>query len=426
MEKAEATTNEHFPFNAVIIIRISSGPAKKTLQSLLQYLQRRHPLLGVHIHKEKNRYFFVSEGTPAIPLKVVKRQTNDHWQQVAEEELNRDFDMFTGPLIRFTYLLGSGSKKESEIVISIQHAIMDAVSAANLIHEILSFFRETESGGSVEEVKTMEPLPSVEAFFPPSFKGLRRKWNTFLFVLRQIGDEFRYRVRTRGQRKPPVHPTGKCKILPMKLSKELTTALIKCSRKKRITVNNLLTAAIIMAAHKHLYDGQKRPLRHFNTADLRPYLIPPLDNQYFGSYFAMMMFTVGMKENPKVWELAREINDFVHASLKRGDKFGANLLSYQMMRTLFRYRSFRMANTALSYTGSILMEKNYGSIEVQDIHAFVSNFVLGPEYTALVKLFDNHIYWDILYLDSDMDHEQAKVIADEIRTILESAAKEES
>ena len=96
------------------------------------------------------------------------------------------------------------------------------------------------------------------------------------------------------------------------------------------------------------------------------------------------------------------------------------------MQVVFRFKSFRMAATAMSFTGPVMLGKKYGKIGIQDIHAFVSNFVVGPEYTALVNLFDNHIYWDILYLDSDMDHEQAVVIADEIRTILDSAVKEES
>jgi hypothetical protein len=429
MEMAEATTNEHFPFNAVIILRVTNGPSRETLKKLLEYLQHRHPLLGVHIHKEKNRWFFVSEDTPAIPLNAAARQDSDHWQHAAEEELNREFDIFTGPLVRFTYLTGSGSKKESEIIITFQHAIMDAISGGHLLHEILAFCEVIESGGSIEKFKLVEPLPllpPVEAFFPPAFKGIRRKWHTFLFVLRQMGDEFRFRRRTKGKRKAPIHPAGKGKILPMKLSKETTAALMKASRKKKVTLNNLLTAAILIATHKHLYNGETRPLRHINTADLRPYLNPPLDPQYFGSYFAMMMFTVGMKENPGVWELAREISDLVYSSLKRGDKFCANLLSYRMMRTLFRFKSFRMAAAAMSYTGPVMLQKNYGKMELQNFHAFVSNFVVGPEYTALVNLFDDHIYWNILYLDSDMDHEQAGVIADEIRTILESAVKEDS
>jgi hypothetical protein len=423
MEMAEAITNDYYAFNAVIILRITNGPSEETLKTVLQELARRQPLLRVHIHKEKNWFYYVIEDTPGISLKVVERQNNRHWQQVVEEELNTRFDMFTGPLVRFTYLSGPGSK-ESEIIITFQHSIMDAVSGGNFIHEILSFCREIESNGSIKELNILEPLPPVEVFFPPAFQGFRRKWNLFLFFFRQMGDEFRYRLRIRGKRTPPIHAAGKNKILPVKYSKELTDALIKGSRQKRITLNNLLTAAFLMAVHKHLYNGEKIPLRHINTADLRPYLNPPLDAQYFGSYFAMMRFTVGMKENPQVWEFAREFGDINYFSLKRGDKFSVNLLSYQMMRMLFRFKSFRMASTAMSFTGPVRVEKKYGKIEVRDIHGFASNFVVGPEYSALVRLFDDHIYWDFLYLDSDMDHEQAGVIADEIHKILESAVKE--
>jgi len=384
--------------------------------------------LGVHVEKEKGRYLFVSEGTPAIPLKVVERRDNDHWREVVEDELNKNFDMFTGPPARVTYLEGSGSQAESEIIVTMQHSVVDAVAGTALLEEILSFCEEIEIHGSIDsggELKPFEPLPSVDALFPPAFKGFRRKWKIFLFMLRQMGDEFLFQWRSRGKRKPPVHPSGRCKILPMELSKELTAALSKCSRKRRVTLNNVLTAAILMTTQKHLYGGRALPLRYINTADLRPYLIPPLGTRYFGSYFSMLRFTVGMKENPDVWELGRKLNDLTYASLKRGDKFCAVLLSHQMMRMLFRFKAFRMCATAMSFTGHLTMRKRFGKIEVRDIHAFPSNFVVGPEYSALVRLFDGRIFWDILYLDSDMDREQAEVMAGEIRTILESAAAEE-
>ena len=51
---AEAICNEAYAFNAVIILRITNGPSEETLRILLPVLQRRQPLLGVHIHKEKN------------------------------------------------------------------------------------------------------------------------------------------------------------------------------------------------------------------------------------------------------------------------------------------------------------------------------------------------------------------------------------
>lgn len=425
---AEAITNEIYAFNVSAVLHIVNGPSEETLRKVLEYLPRRHPLLGVHIKKEKKHLLYVSEGTPGIPLTVVERKDGDFWREVVEDELNNKFDMFTGPLVRVTYLTGSGGQGESEIIVTFQHSVVDAVSGTALLGEILSFCEEIESGGSIDsegELKPFEPLPSVEALFPPAFKGFRRKWEIFLFMLRQMGDEFLFQWRSRGKRKPPIHPVGRCKTLSMALSKELTADLSKCSRKRRVTLNNLFTAAILVVTQKHLYGGRALPLRYINTADLRPYLIPPLGTGYLGSYFSMMRFTVGMKENSNLWELARELNVLTYVSLKRGDKFCAVLLSHQMMKMLFRFKAFRMCAAALSFTGASTMRKSYGKIVVRDIHAFPSNFVVGPEYSAVVRLYDDRFYWDILYLDSDMDREQAEKMADEIRFILESAAAEE-
>ncbi len=424
-EKAMALTGEYFPFNVVVIMRIANGPTEETLKKVLEYLQRRHPLLGVHILKEKNSYFFVSEGTPGIPLKMVERKNSDHWLETAEEELNGEVDIDTGPPVRVTYLTGPGNKTEREIILTFHHAAMDGPSGVELLHEMLSLCEKMDAHASLEENKKAEPLPPAEAFFPPAFKGFRRGWHNFLFMLRQMGDEFRFQRGTRGRRKPPMDSSGKCKVLTMTFSPEIIEVLSKKSRKKRVTLNNLFNAAILMAVQKHLYEGRALAMRNFNFADLRRYLVPPLETDYLGSYFSMMRFTVGMKEDPGVWELAREVSDITYASFKKGDKFCTNLLSYMMMRAILRFKSFRMGTTAMSFTGPVMLEKQYGKIEVRDIHAFVSNFYLGPEYTAQVRVFDKKIYWDMLYLDSDMDREQAEVIAGEIRTILESAIVEE-
>jgi len=422
MEKAAVLTNEASPFNAVIVLRVTNGPSEETLRKALDTLQRRFPLLRVHLRKEKNRYFFESRGTPAIPMRVVNRQKENDWQQVTEEELNRSTDCMTGPLMRLTYVTGPGREKESEIVITFHHAIVDADSGTHLANELLILCSSPASAG---DSKTLEPIPPAENFFPPAYKGIRGKCNIFRFMMRQMGDEFLYKLRSRGSRQAPIHTAGTGKILPVKVAKETTDVLCKKARRKRITLNSLMESAILMAVHKHIYEGKKVPLRSFSMANLRPYLIPPLPGKHLGAYFAMMRFTLRMKKNPRFWDVAREINDIMHRSVKRGDKYAFNLLGAMMMKTLLKLKAFRMAATAVSYTGPVKLEKVYGETVVKNIHAFVSNFVLGPEYTAAVRLFNRQFYWDILYLDSDMGFAEAKVLADEIVKILETAIKEE-
>lgn len=424
-ETAQAITNDHYPYNAVIALRLTNGPPGETLEQALTYLQKRHPLLKVLLHKKKKRYFFqTDENIPEIPLKIVERNDGRHWKRVVEEELNTHLDIYVNPALRMTYLVDPGPQKENEMVVTFQHTVMDAVSGGNFIHELLSICQNLSPDHTPELFEAMEPLPPAEALFPPIHKGLRRKWKTFRFILRQVADEFRFRRGTKGKRIPPIDLAGKTRILTMTLPQEVTEALYKRSRKKRISVVNMLNAAMLMAVHKHLYNEIDISLRHVSFADLRPYLKPPPDNRYLGCYMTILRFTLGLKKQISVWDMALEMGKITHEAFKRGDKFYSSLLSPQMMRAVFRFNAFRMGATALSFGGPLVLSQHYGETDVHNVHVFVSNFGLGPEYAAQVRLFDRSLYWDIIYLDSDMDHEQARQITDEIYSILETAVKE--
>lgn len=424
-ETAQAITNDNAAYNAVVTLRLTNGPPEETVQQALTYLQKRHPLLKVLLHKKGKRYFFQTrDDIPGIPMVVVKREDGHHWQRVVEDELNTHLDIYTNPALRLTYVVDPGDRKENELVVTFQHSVMDAVSAGSFIHELLSICQSLSPVHTPDLFEEMDPLPPAEELFPPAHKGLRRKWLTFRFILRQMADEFRYRRGTKGKRKAPIIFTGKTRIMTMILPQAVTEALYKRSRKKRISIASMLDAAMLMAVHKHLYNNKELPLRHIGFADLRPYLKPPPDNRYLGCYMTVMRFTVDMKKDTVVWDMARTFGETTYSTFKRGDKFYSSLLSPQMMKAVFRFKAFRMGATALSFGGPLVLSQHYGETDVHNVHVFVSNFGLGPEYAAQVRLFDRCLYWDIIYLDSDMDRDKARAITDEIYTILESAVKE--
>jgi hypothetical protein len=73
----------------------------------------------------------------------------------------------------------------------------------------------------------------------------------------------------------------------------------------------------------------------------------------------------------------------------------------------------------------IRLEPRCASIQVRGLHVCVSNIPLGPEYVAHVRMFDRRLWWDIVYLDADMDASLARKIADEIfETLLAAAGAE--
>ena len=54
----------------------------------------------------------------------------------------------------------------------------------------------------------------------------------------------------------------------------------------------------------------------------------------------------------------------------------------------------------------------------------VSNLALGPEFTAHARLWRGRLWWDHVYLDSDMDEELAAALSDEILEKLAATGRE--
>jgi hypothetical protein len=236
-----------------------------------------------------------------------------------------------------------------------------------------------------------------------------------------MADEASYKWRSRGCRKPAIMESGHNRILPIVLSKSLTEALVRATRHKRITMNAILTAGMMLATKRHLYPGKDTPFRNITFADLRPYLSNPAADTMLGCFMGMCRLTVQMQDRPDFWKLAREWQDAIYRSNQLGERFISNVLSPGMMKMIIRMKSMRMGTTAISYAGPIALGETDAPIRVRGVHAFTTNMTIGPEFSALARLFREQIGLDFLYIDSDIGSEKARLIADEVRCIFEEA-----
>ncbi len=418
-ETAATITNENFPFNLVGTLRLDGMPSRDIVRQALDVLQRRHPFLRVRIVGDGKDYFFEDGNVSEIPVRVIVREDAEHWLRIMEHEINHRLDSTRGPLAQCIYLAGENDL--GELIFTFHHAIVDGASVSKLLDEFMETCAAIHAGESVEEGASLSPLHSAEDGFPPDFRGRRLKGKMLGYFLRQMGGEMGYRFRARGTRMPPINERTRGRALSIQIPKEITTALVRRSRKERVTLNSALNAAILLGVSKHLYAGKETPLRYMAMANLRPYVKPPVTSGELGGYVAMMRFTAQVSAVRDFWSLAREINGRIHRAFKQGDKYIASALSTPLMRAIFRLRNFRMCTTALSYTGAVQLQPAYGPFRVVGLHGIVSNFGLGPEYVAHVSLFNDTLFWDILYLDMDLSRDQAQRIADEIQAILAQA-----
>jgi hypothetical protein len=163
------------------------------------------------------------------------------------------------------------------------------------------------------------------------------------------------------------------------------------------------------------------PMRTFSFADLRPYTVPPTPAEHLANYISMLRYTIDVSQESDIWKLTADLHDKIYASLKRGDKFPASTMSESLIRMFVGLKSMRMAATALNYSGAIPLKPQYGRVKVKSLHGFLSGFDLGPEVPAQARLFNNELWLDFVFLETDVDRETAGKIVGEVQAILERA-----
>jgi hypothetical protein len=416
LEHAMRITDGFVPFNVVIVLRIEGELAPATLRAALDTLQRRHPLLRTTVIDVGGKPFFQFDAAGPIALETSERPAPDSWIAVAEEELARRLDLVKGPLLRCRYLLGQSC---GDIVVTFQHMIVDATSAVAFVRDLLSLCAgqtPDDPGDTVDEGRF-----SAADLFPSQYKGASFAGAVAAFMGRQGADEASFQWRSIGVRKPSIGHESKCRILPIRFPAPLTQTLIQESRRYRVTVNSILGAGLLSAVHRQLYAGVRAPLRHLVFADLRPRLEKSVPERMLGCFLTMIRFTVMAEPGRDIWALARDMQEATARAERSGERQLAFKLSPNVLRIILNQRAFRWCATAFSYGGAPRLPVEYGTFELTGLHAFPANWTTGPEYSALVRLFRGELWWDMLYLDCDMDAAKAQAIAQDVRTILEEA-----
>lgn len=417
LEHAMRITEEHTPFAVVAVLRLAGNLSPAALRGALDALQQRHPLLRARILRAGSGYEFRFDVAGPIPLDVGERPPSDGdgWIAVAQEEMQRRLDMTAGPLVRCRYLAGPSG---GDLILTVHHTIVDGPSGLQLFRELLALCAGRTLDEPPDSDEGHAPAPAI---FPDECTGFGYSLAAAAYMRRQMLDEMAFRWGSMGVRKAPIAASGRCRFLPIRFGTELTNALIRASRRHRVTLNAMFGAAMMMAVQRKLYPSPRVPLRHIVFADLRARLRREVPASALGCFLTMYRFTATVEQAGEFWAFAGAVQDATMRAARSSDRYMANAMSPGMMKMLFGLKAFRMGATALSYTGPLNLPTDYGQFELTGVHAFAGNMTLGPEYSALVRLFRGELWWDILYLDSDMDATGARRIADDMRAILEGA-----
>lgn len=409
MEQALTLIDRAFPFTAVCVLRLENGPSPEALRDALLRLQQLHPAMRAFIEDQK---FFESPTCPPVPLEVEERLHDTHWQEVAKTWLNIRVPCDQAPLLRAIYLQSPG-QVNAELVLAFHHAIADAASLTEWMHQLLQL-----SAGLAPALPPYPLLPGAESLFPKNRKGLGLLRRLPGFMGRQLREERLFKRENRQLQPSPI-PSGATNRLEfVPLGEEETKLLIRQSRKAGVTMTGLLSAAMLRATVEARYQNQRGAYRTIQFADLRPYLQPSVPPEKLGCYISMLRFSEVVSPNDSLSDLARRLSRQVYDAGKRGDRFMAAFLSKLLVKATLGLASQRLGVTALSYAGPIVLRPRYGPVSLRGIHGFISNNPLGAEFTAFGKIFNKCLELDIQYLEEDMPPEEARQIALRVKELL--------
>jgi hypothetical protein len=150
--------NQFYPLDFATVAKLQGQFSSEQLSTVLRQVQQHHPLLRVRIATDAIGQPKFVETDDEIPLRLVARTDDRHWQAELEVELVRSLDWQVAPLLR-VILLQSGA--ESELMIICHHAISDGLSGVYLMRDILQGL-----GGKIFEWSDLSAALSLESALP--------------------------------------------------------------------------------------------------------------------------------------------------------------------------------------------------------------------------------------------------------------------
>lgn len=142
---------EH-PRHFCVVAEISGDIDALDFQTAFDRVQRRHPMLSAYIAVDVRSGPSIFHSDRKLPVGVVASTEPGDWHAIVERELRTPFVDSEAPLLRATVLR---ARRQATIVLTLHHALLDGLSAAVIIGDLL----EALNG---HELKPLPALSSLE------------------------------------------------------------------------------------------------------------------------------------------------------------------------------------------------------------------------------------------------------------------------
>ncbi|NMG10037.1 condensation domain-containing protein [Brasilonema sp. UFV-L1] len=410
----------HFTLTAQVVGEFSTDQ----LQQALAQVQQRHPLLRVRIVLDIYRQPWFIEDVASIPLRVLQRQSEKHWEQIVEQEFSHPFDWSQAPLVRVVVL---HSSNVSELVVTCHHSIADGLSTAYLLRDILQVL-----GTPNCEQQLLPKRPPFEALIPEialaskdniSHQDLENSTQTAfapkaVSQLFMADDEPKSNIQTlestinnSTNAEAILSQSSRPRLLSWSLSKEETSTLINRCRQEQTSVHAAICAAFLLAIDSESdtkaqqnHFQEPSTLRCLSPVNIRRLLSPPIEED-FGYYFCLTLTSVTVTPNLTLWNLARSLKsqlnqqtlpNAIFAHIPETQAFLSTNPSPNIVRDMLQ--DSKGYDVLVSNLGQLNIQKQFGHLHIAAIYAPATITPIYKQFVGVATLEDK-MFFTLVYSD---------------------------
>ncbi|AEU38337.1 condensation domain-containing protein [Granulicella mallensis] len=412
------------PFTSVFPLHLVGTFQENRLRNALARVQAKHPLLRCVVEEKTNGPCFVMQDQPApIPLRVVERQSEDHWQVETRREWTKPFTQ-EEPLVRLVWLRGDGVH---ELILLAHHCICDGHSGIHLLHDLLRVYDEPEQElGSYEALGTVEDLVPAEGLRDRKVRSQARR---NVLILRTLS--LLKRLLPQKPAAPQVAPE-QIYFHRWSVDRAAVEGLTERCRAENTTI--LAAASIAFMQAFRDVRGVKALNKTYTMVNARRFLPRLGTDALFGLVPGVPLL---MKDLPQpqemgaesFWQRARSVKTAMTAQMDRlGAGLYATLLTLEAMHDSYASmvtdteRAAVARHVTLSNMGRIDLPQQYGDFRLERIYSPLVMVSPTPANTVVLSSFGGVMEFAIISDEHSLPHMQATAIAERAMQILRAVA----
>ena len=364
--------------NFVMLAKLCGSVDLKKLKSSLRALVDAQPILKSRVITRAGKKYLATFSIEELPIQVIDRETNDHWQAVVENELNDSVENETDLLWRLVVLHGE-KQSQSEILVCFNHLLADGRTGQLFFDFLLK---------SMSDESYVIPKKKLTANFEAKLEKLnkrRERWGRTYKACRAFLSEGKTNWRQLRPSFEDACTEAHTKLISRQLNEAQLEALRTWSRKHKSSVTASLAVSLAACFKEDLGEGQSTGISI--AIDTRP-LCGNESESALGYYVTTANLQVddelSLSDQLRVFK--ENLDDQNNSAQMKFDAFYRGLaLRFKKEKVGFKKLVQSKATNAalLTNLGKLDMQKHYGDLELKHCFHIPAVHLLDAPYLSL-------------------------------------------